>query len=241
MNNIGTIKINKKSNKVLMFYIALFLFTIITFTSIILAGIKFNEKSEGVIVKGNVGSINLEEIKHLVLCNHMSLLINYSDSYNLSPSVPLFTMSNISLKRKGDTLLVLPIEYKGEKWYPNDAQGYIQLNNLESIDLEVRSNVSIVNYSNKMQVKARSGSSVFIKNATKKGIIEATAFDNARVNAVNFDNITAHLSDESCLSLKNSRLNINGVIRNRSYIETAGLDVNIKNLIKRDSSAVLFK
>lgn len=241
--NIHFNKPVKITNRILIITFSIVLFLITVFSVYMLANIKFKNKMENAIVKEKLSNSDLSGIKYLDVSNNLILFVNYTEPGIKNSMPPIFAAPNIMLRRMGDTLLIQPIKFERNKWMPVQMGSYaVTLENLEQIRAASRANIMLRDIKGKsLRLIAAENGGIFVRPEKEIDNASIIAGDDSNIEIVNCKNISADLKNNSVLLLKNKILNIKGTLRNRSHIEVTGDQVDLKGLVKKDSSAVIFR
>jgi hypothetical protein len=145
---------------------------------------------------------------------------------------------NLFVKQKNDTLELI---IKGGKEQYNGAVFNLQIDSIKSIQVANYANVRIFGAANKdVKLIADENSGIFVQgNAIKN--LEVYLSGEAHVSIDTCMDANVNLKGGSYLIFNHLQNKIKGVLYNRAFVDLDGDNYNASELVKKDSSAVVYR
>jgi len=227
----------KRTNNILLF--AVIMFT--AFISIVAIPklIKFQK------IIQDVPPIDVSKVKYLVVDGGFRVFIYSDERYSFLKNADLWgdiNSQNLIFEMNHDTLTIAL--KKGRDIYGLHSGGSIAFEN-SNIRYIKTSHHAYVNYRNilcdSMDISVNHGSSVYLQSEKEVKLYNVTAAEESFINITGCRNAKVNLAGKTTAYIQLGNGEISGILKNTAVLELRGKGYNSKNLIKKDSSAVIYK
>ncbi len=225
----------KTTNKVLLSFI-------IIFTLVITAFVIPEVKNISKVIKDNA-PVDLTGITCLEVEGRFRMYTYNGPTYRYWEDTPWADLKSEDLKveRSGDTLRICIKDTNS-----NVYSVFNKTINLHGMDLKYvkASNGATVNTSWNNQEKITiiaNNAAVFINSKKKLSDLDLTVTGNSYIGLDTCKNVNLKMSGEGFVRLICVGGRLTGEMKNRSHIELTGNNNDVKNLIKKDSAAVIYR
>lgn len=231
-----------KTTKLLFMLFAGMIFVLILISIIQLKEIKFNDLQNAVAVSESNYNIDLGKIKRVEVRCNITLGINYSESEQYGLDLIKNQSDELILKQNHDTLKIYFKKYDSQKMYRYGKVYSMRGINVSQIKATGYAYVFLcVTNNDSLVISTEENASVECRNKEVIRKSRITAKDNSYVGLTKYENTILDLKDNSWMILKGDNTKIEGMLRNKTHIRLTGKNIDLCELVKQDSSAVIHR